>query len=353
MPPLRTYSLLTILSTTWTILLAFRRRPNFYSAAVFLSRSYGAMLVLYNAALLGMILLGKILVAGFFGELRAMEIERLQERAWFSLTETLLSLTTFREDFGPGFIAILSTLIFVKIFHWLASDRVELMEQGGTLPRYFHVRMVAILSTLWIFDSILLLFTIESILLDGASVMILVASEYMILLTTVWSISMKYGLNIYDSRRATAWEQKSMYFFYIDFITEIFKFITYLSFFCLIVTFYGLPLNLCRDLIVTGFAVFRKGRDLYRYHKATKDMQRRYPTVTEEELSGGRDRTCIICREEMHGAGAEPQREAGREGLNETPKKLPCGHIFHFHCLRSWLERQQSCPTWCVALCSL
>jgi E3 ubiquitin-protein ligase synoviolin len=28
-----------------------------------------------------------------------------------------------------------------------------------------------------------------------------------------------------------------------------------------------------------------------------------------------------------------------------TPKKLPCGHIFHFYCLRSWLERQQSCPT--------
>ena len=31
-----------------------------------------------------------------------------------------------------------------------------------------------------------------------------------------------------------------------------------------------------------------------------------------------------------------------------TPKKLPCGHIFHFQCLRSWLERQQSCPTWFV-----
>jgi len=27
------------------------------------------------------------------------------------------------------------------------------------------------------------------------------------------------------------------------------------------------------------------------------------------------------------------------------PKKLICGHIFHFHCLRSWLERQQTCPT--------
>jgi E3 ubiquitin-protein ligase synoviolin len=25
-------------------------------------------------------------------------------------------------------------------------------------------------------------------------------------------------------------------------------------------------------------------------------------------------------------------------------KKLGCGHVFHLHCLRSWLERQQNCP---------
>jgi hypothetical protein len=28
-----------------------------------------------------------------------------------------------------------------------------------------------------------------------------------------------------------------------------------------------------------------------------------------------------------------------------TAKKLLCGHLFHVHCLRSWLERQHTCPT--------
>lgn len=32
-----------------------------------------------------------------------------------------------------------------------------------------------------------------------------------------------------------------------------------------------------------------------------------------------------------------------------TAKKLICGHLFHVHCLRSWLERQNTCPT-CRAL---
>lgn len=26
-------------------------------------------------------------------------------------------------------------------------------------------------------------------------------------------------------------------------------------------------------------------------------------------------------------------------------KKLPCNHIFHTTCLRSWFQRQQTCPT--------
>merc|ERR1719206_1647946 len=56
-------------------------------------------------------------------------------------------------------------------------------------------------------------------------------------------------------------------------------------------------------------------------------MNTRFPDATEEELQQN-DNTCIICREAM-----------------ATGKKLPCNHIFHPHCLRSWFQRQQSCPT--------
>lgn len=121
---------------------------------------------------------------------------------------------------------------------------------------------------------------------------------------------------------------------------------------------------------MTGRSFFSRIRDLVRYRAATKNMDQRYPNATPEEL-GRTDGTCIICREEMviHGANPtapnvnpqansstqpQPQPQANARpttasppssGLNETPKKLPCGHIFHFYCLRSWLERQQSCPT--------
>lgn len=62
--------------------------------------------------------------------------------------------------------------------------------------------------------------------------------------------------------------------------------------------------------------------------RAIRNMNTLYPDATPEELAAS-DNICIICREDM---------------VN-TSKKLPCGHIFHTACLRSWFQRQQTCPT--------
>ncbi|URD92688.1 Zinc finger, C3HC4 type (RING finger) [Musa troglodytarum] len=94
---------------------------------------------------------------------------------------------------------------------------------------------------------------------------------------------------------------------------------------------YGIPLHLIRELYET-FRSFRlRVADYVRYRKITSNMNERFPDATQEELNAT-DATCIICREEM-----------------VTAKKLLCGHLFHVHCLRSWLERQHTCPT-CRAL---
>lgn len=144
------------------------------------------------------------------------------------------------------------------------------------------------------------------------------------------------------------------YVYVLDFL----KLTTYLVFFTLIITFYGLPLNIVRDVYITARSFITRLRALQRYQTATRNMDQRYPDATEEEMTAMSDRTCIICREEMilrgrrtdtgqEAPGPQPQAPAASaEGPNTTPKKLPCGHIFHFYCLRSWLERQQSCPTW-------
>lgn len=74
---------------------------------------------------------------------------------------------------------------------------------------------------------------------------------------------------------------------------------------------------------------FKKAlNDVILSRRAIQNMNTLYPDATPEELQMS-DNICIICREDM---------------VNNS-KKLPCGHIFHTICLRSWFQRQQTCPT--------
>jgi hypothetical protein len=189
----------------------------------------------------------------------------------------------------------------------------------------------------------------------------------------------KYFLTAYDIRRARTrggenappWENKSMWLFYVELATgklpvssrvtvifmrrvlDFLKLATYLVFFVIIITTYGLPLNIIRDVYITARSFATRLGAFRRYQAATRNMNERYPNATEAEMSAMEDKTCIICREEMvlrSSTDQEAPNPVATDGPNMTPKKLPCGHVFHFHCLRSWLERQQSCPTWSVHL---
>lgn len=132
-------------------------------------------------------------------------------------------------------------------------------------------------------------------------------------------------------------EEKSQNLLYIDVILDFFRLITYSFFFAVVFSFYGLPLHLIRELYLTASSFTKRVSELIRYRRAVLQLDRTYPTLGQRDLESLSERTCIVCREEISvNAGADNTDKA---------KRLPCGHVFHFKCLRSWLERQQACPT--------
>ncbi|KAF8274588.1 hypothetical protein EI94DRAFT_1561432 [Lactarius quietus] len=357
------YSFASTLAVSATIINALQNQSNFYSVAVYLSKSGASVLVLANFGLLLALMCGRLVQQIFFGSLRPVEVERLYDRMWFFVTESLLAFTIFRDEFDIPLGVMFGFLLFVKSFHWLLADRIEWMNQmpypGPTT--LFHIRISGLFFMLWLINVVMLAFAAESILTNGVGVIILFASEYSILMASLMNSKSKYILSAIEFHRAASrggenappWEDKSMWIFYVDLVTDFLKLSTYLGFFAVIVTFYGIPLNVVRDVYVTARSFITRLRDLMRYRTATRNMDERYPNASQEEMSAMSDHTCIICREEMVLPDPSPRDQAvppgtaapTRDGPNMTPKKLPCGHIFHFHCLRSWLERQQSCPT--------
>jgi len=113
------------------------------------------------------------------------------------------------------------------------------------------------------------------------------------------------------------------------------KFAFYGMFFAFVFSYYGLPIHLIRDLYMSYTKFHSRLTAFLKYNELTRNMNDRFRNATEAELEAC-GHICIICRDNM---------EAESNNLNNTPKLLPCGHVFHFFCLRQWLQQQQSCPT--------
>lgn len=55
----------------------------------------------------------------------------LYERGWYAVTESLVALTIFRDEFDVQFVALFAFLLFMKTFHWLSKERVDFVRRAS------------------------------------------------------------------------------------------------------------------------------------------------------------------------------------------------------------------------------
>ncbi|XP_043583062.1 E3 ubiquitin-protein ligase synoviolin A [Bombus pyrosoma] len=307
---------------------AYYQRKQFYPTVVHITKSNPSMTVIYTQGLILVFMINAFFRKIFFGTLRAAELEHLLEKVWYAVTETCLAFTVFRDDFSPKFIALFTLLLFLKSFHWLAEDRVDYMERSPVITWLFHLRVGTLLALLFAINLTMIHYAYNTTATKGPSVQLVFGFEYAILLTVVFNISVKYILHTIDLQSENPWDNKPVFLLYTELIIGLLKVILYVAFVTLMVKLYTLPLFALRAMYYT-MRDFRKAfHDIVMSRRAIRNMNTLYPDATAEELAAA-DNVCIICREEMVSAS----------------KKLPCNHIFHTACLRSWFQRQQTCPT--------
>lgn len=388
---------------------AFSQRPNFYSATVYLSQSNACLLMLTNLLLVLAFGFMCALQRLLYGPLRPIEIEQLSEKAWYAVLDTLLAMPSFREDVGGWLLTMFVLLMAAKVWGWIAEGRVDVLEQQPPAnPTLFHIRLSTSLLLSVAFALSMLKYSVESVIDDPRpGMMVIFTFEFAILSIFSTFTCARYGLALVDAtivkkqlqdaiharkseiraERAAAretargdgrelprydddepievdenevdvpgWEEKRRYLFVLEVVTDFIKLVIYITFFTVSVTFNGLPMHIMRDVYMTFASFSKRITDFMAYRRATSEMNTRYPDATTEEIQGD---ACIVCRESMVAwAAGEPQADvpvggqppaapapARRRDEGLRAKKLPCGHILHMRCLKSWLERQQVCPT--------
>lgn len=203
------------------------------------------------------------------------------------------------------------------------------MEQTPRISWLFHARMVAVSTILAAVDGYLIWYAATSVTTSGPSMQLLFGFEYIVLATVIATTFVKYIINTIEIQNDEPWENKTIYMVYLDLLTDFLKLVVYISFFLILMNYYGLPLHIIRDLCSTFRSFGKRVHDFIRSRRATSSLER-YPDATAEDLAQV-DNTCVICREEMTVATQN--------------KRLPCGHVFHLRCLKTWMQQQQICPT--------
>ena len=352
-----TYTQSSFLAALVTIVYALRTRGQWYMALVYLSSSKWAYCVLGNA-LVALAVQVFSFTTNFFlqGGLRIHEAEGLQDFFRWNVTETCLALTMFRSELTVTTSCEFLCLILAKSLHHVAAmrqnhlrmtdDAVQPASWNPNIPTIpmNHVRVLLFLLLLQLLDLCALHYTAQILLASGPSVSILFAFEAAILLASAWSHLLLWHLHVFDgllhfahdlgSQWGHKWlhtwkEHKATLTFAVELQAQAVQFLFYLSFFGFVLTYYGVPINLFREVYMSFSALKERMVAFFKYRRLMAEMNR-FANPTEEELDEA-GRICIICRDEM---------------TIHDCKKLPvCGHIFHKSCLREWLTQQQTCPT--------
>ncbi|CAF0795287.1 unnamed protein product [Brachionus calyciflorus] len=328
--------LISFLLTLTVIINAFLHKKQFYPSIVYLTKSNSSMAVIYLQAFVLTLLVGKLMNKIFFGQLRAIELEHLFERSWYAITETCLAFTVFRDDFSPRFVTMFTLLLFLKCFHWLAEDRVEYMERSPNITLLFHSRIVGLMALLMLLDLHFVNLAYAHTMAKGASVQLVFGFEYAILFVNILSTMTKYLLHTIDLQNENPWENKGIFILYSDLILGFIRVLLYLTFMSLMFKIHTFPLFAIRPMYLSLRSFKKSLNDVILSRRAIRNLNIMYPDVTPEQLSQYPDTICIICREEMTAQNGDNSQQI---------KKLPCDHIFHKSCLRSWFQRQQTCPT--------
>ena len=136
-----------------------------------------------------------------FGQLRAVEVEQLYERAWFAITETCLAMTIFRDEFGGFFIVMFVSLLTGKVWGWIGEGRIEALEQQPPAnPRLFHTRLIISLLLSLLYDSSLLYYAITTVIAKARpDMMVMFLFEFAVLLVTSLHTALRYSIILFDT----------------------------------------------------------------------------------------------------------------------------------------------------------
>lgn len=292
--------------------------------------------VLVNTFCCTLMLIAKMIQYVVFGPLRVSEKQHLKDKFWnfifykFIFIFGVLNVQTVEEV--VMWCLWFSALVFLHLMIQLCKDRFEYLSFSPSTPMNSHVRVLCLLASLLLDCCGLAVGCGLLGVSHGLHTLSFMAAECLLVTVRTGHVIMRYSIHLWDLNHPGTWESKGTYVYYTDFIMELAMLFLDLMHHIHMLLFGNIWLSMASLVIFMQLRylfheVQRRLRRHKNYLRVINNMEARFAVATPEELAANDD-DCAICWDTML-----------------TARKLPCGHLFHNSCLRSWLEQDTSCPT--------
>uniref|UniRef100_A0A8D2ITK2 E3 ubiquitin-protein ligase AMFR n=1 Tax=Varanus komodoensis TaxID=61221 RepID=A0A8D2ITK2_VARKO len=292
--------------------------------------------VLVNTACCILMLIAKLIQSVVFGPLRVSERQHLKDKFWnfifykFIFIFGVLNVQTVEEV--VTWCLWFSALVFLHLMVQLCKDRFEYLSFSPTTPMNSHARVLVLLVAMLLSCCGLALVCGGVGCAHGMHTLSFMAAESLLVTVRTVHVILRYIIHLWDLNHEGTWESKGTYVYYTDFVMELTLLSLDLMHHIHMLLFGNIWLSMASLVIFMQLRylfheVQRRLRRHKNYLRVVGNMEARFAVATPDELAANND-DCAICWDSMQAA-----------------RKLPCGHLFHNSCLRSWLEQDTSCPT--------
>jgi E3 ubiquitin-protein ligase synoviolin len=109
-------------------------------------------------------------------------------------------MTIFRDEIGPWFLVMFTTLVTGKVWGWISDGRVEFIEQQPPAnPRLFHIRLSTSLALSFLYDVLILHSIINTVIQQARpNMMVMFLFEFAVLATTSGRTGLRYILSLIE-----------------------------------------------------------------------------------------------------------------------------------------------------------
>lgn len=324
------YLLSSIFLTGFVILNTYLNQEEYHATVAYITKSKSILLVLLNFTIALSVLSFKIITSLFFSSLKEAEIQNMESQATHHGFNLIIVLYMLNLDFDLHIAFYISTNIAVCAFHTLASKRVEYVISTQLFtenyPSSDYLR--AFFFHIFLIIADLLLMSLESSN-SYVSLYILLTYEYIFMGIYASKSLVVFLLHMFEKIcHRSGWEGKLQ----VLSVVEIFYNFSILTIFAV-----NLMIISKKSVFQIYFvekslrAIMNMWKYLSGYLETRKLLSKvnNFPNATVEEIHIANDK-CIFCLDHLIEA-----------------KKINCGHLFHYKCLRSYFENSSSpkCPT--------